>query len=264
MDKPTMFETRSVARDTDSLISYFPIPMYGMLPVNAFLIRAAQPVLVDTGLRILKDSFMRNLRSRIALEDLRWLWLTHLDEDHIGNLREVLVDAPKLRVVTTFIGMGKMLLHQLPVDRLFLLNPGQSLDIGDRKLVAVKPPSFDAPETTGLFDTQTQVFFSADCFGALMKEPAEEAGDIHPSELRDGMITWATVDAPWLQITDEGQFGKSIDIIRTLRPEVVLSHHLPPATGMTEVLLDHLASARLAPPFLGPDQAVLEKSVPRP
>jgi phosphoribosyl 1,2-cyclic phosphodiesterase len=233
-----------------------------MLPVNAFLIRSVQPVLVDTGLGMLKDSFIRNLCSLILPEDLRWLWLTHTDADHIGNLAQVLIEAPKLRVITTFLGMGKMLLHQLPVDRVFLLNPGQHLDIGDRRLVAVKPPSFDAPETTGLFDTKTRAFFSADCFGALMKEPAEAAADMAPSDLREGLVTWTTVDSPWLHIVDEGNFGRSLDVIRTLEPSIILSHHLPPAAGMTEILLSHLASARSAPAFLGPDQAALERSPP--
>jgi hypothetical protein len=259
MDKPTMFETLSVATDTESIVSYFPIPGYGMLPINAFLIRADQPVLVDTGLGSLKDAFMRNLRSLIGLEDLMWIWLTHMDADHIGNLAPVLAEAPKARVVTTFLGMGKMLLHQLPINRVFLLNPGQRLDVGDRQLACMKPPSFDAPETTGLFDTKTKSFFSADCFGALMKEPADAAADIPASDLRDGLVTWATVDSPWLHTVHEDKFRGSLEIIRKLEPSVVLSHHLPPAEGMTEILLKHLASAQSATPFIGPDQAALEK-----
>ena len=260
MDKPTMFASRPVATDTESIVSFFPLPGYGMLPINAFLICSAQPVLVDTGLGLLKESFMGSLRSLIALEDLRWLWLTHTDADHMGNLAQVLTEAPKLRVITTFLGMGKMLLHQLPVDRVFLLNPGQHLDIGDRELLAVKPPCFDAPETTGLFDTKTRALFSADCFGALMKEPAEVAGDIAASDLREGLITWTTVDSPWIHMADEASFGRSLEHIRKLEPNIILSHHLPPASGMTEILLSHLASARSAPAFLGPDQAAMGKS----
>jgi len=261
MDKPTMFESRLVATDTESIVSYYPLPGYGMLPINAFLIRSVQPVLVDTGLGVLKDPFMDHLRSLIPLRDLRWVWLTHTDADHIGNLAQVLIEAPKLRVITTFLGMGKMLLHQLPVDRVFLLNPGQHLDIGDRRLVAVRPPSFDAPETTGLFDTKTRALFSADCFGALMKEPAEAATDMNPSDLREGLVTWTTVDSPWLHLADEDKFGRSLDLIRKLEPSVILSHHLPPATGITELLLKNLASARSAPAFLGPDQAAMEASI---
>jgi len=258
MDKPTMFAPRPVAADTDSLVSYFPLPGYGMVPINAFLIRSVQPVLVDTGLGALKDPFMENLRSLIPLEDLRWLWLTHTDADHIGSLVQVLTEAPRLRVVTTFLGMGKMLLHQLPVDRVFLLNPGQHLDIGDRRLVAFRPPSYDAPETTGFFDTKTRALFSADCFGALMKEPAEAAADMAPSDLREGLVAWATVDFPWLHLADENKFGRSLDVVRKFEPSIILSHHLPPARGITEFLLKNLASACSAPVFLGPDQAALE------
>jgi glyoxylase-like metal-dependent hydrolase (beta-lactamase superfamily II) len=259
MNNPTMFKPCSVTTDTHALVSYFPIPFFGVLPVNAFLIHAAQPVLVDTGLGALKDRFMKNLRSLIALEDLRWLWLTHTDADHMGNLTQVLAEAPKARVVTTFLGMGKMALHQLPLDRVFLLNPGQSLDVGDRKLTCVKPPSYDAPETTGLFDSKTRIFFSADCFGALMKEPAVSAADIAPSDLRDGLITWATIDAPWLQTLNQREFDRSVTMVRQLGASTVLSNHLPPATGMTEVLLHYLASSRSAAPFTGPDQAALEQ-----
>jgi glyoxylase-like metal-dependent hydrolase (beta-lactamase superfamily II) len=259
MDAPTMFESQPAAPSTDALISYFPIPGYGLIPINAFLIRAAQPVLVDTGLGALQEPFMRNLGALIAIEDLRWLCLTHMDADHIGNLVRVLSAAPKARVVTTFLGMGKMLLRQLPVDRVFLLNPGQSLEAGDRQLVCITPPAYDAPETIGFFDTKTQAYFCADCFGALMKEPAPAAADIPAADLRDGLVTWATVDFPWLHLVAEDKFRGSLDAIRNLKPSVVLSHHLPPAVGMTETLLKHLDSVRTAKPFVGPDQAALEQ-----
>jgi glyoxylase-like metal-dependent hydrolase (beta-lactamase superfamily II) len=207
----------------------------------------------------MRDDFMEKLRGMIALEDLRWLWLTHTDADHTGSFKQVLAEAPKARVVTTFLGMGKLNLQQLPVDRVYLLNPGQSLDVGDRQLLAVKPPSFDAPETTGFLDTKTKALFSADCFGALMKEPAENASEIASADLREGLVTWATVDAPWLHLLDEDRFGESLAVVRDLEPSVILSSHMPPATGMTETLLTHLASARSAPSFVGPDQAALEQ-----
>jgi len=258
MDVPTMIGSRLAAADTISVVSYFPIPPYGLLPVNVFLLRAAQPVLVDTGLSALQDSFLNQLRSVIDLKDLRWLWLTHTDADHMGNLLPILAEAPNARVVTTFLGMGKMALQQLPLDRVYLLNPGQELDVGDRKLLCVKPPSFDAPETTGFIDTRTRVLFSADCFGALMKEPAEAAADIAPDDLREGVVTWTTIDAPWLEMADRGQWTLSLHRVRSLEPSVILSSHLPPAAGITETLLKHLAAAGSATPFTGPDQTALE------
>jgi hypothetical protein len=62
-----------------------------------------------------------------------------------------------------------------------------------------------------------------------------------------------------VRFIDEGKFSKSLDVVRRLEPEVILSSHLPPAADMTETLLKHLASAASAPPFVGPDQAALEQ-----
>jgi hypothetical protein len=61
-------------------------------------------------------------------------------------------------VITTFLGFGMLSLFcPLPPDRMFLLNPGQTLDVGDRTLLAVKPPTFDNPATTAVFDAKPDV-----------------------------------------------------------------------------------------------------------
>ena len=262
METPTIFEPYEAAQDIVVLPSFFPIPGMGILPVNAFVLKAREPILVDTGLVPLTDPFMDNLSSVIDPVDLRWLWLTHTDQDHIGSLFRVLEAAPQSRVVTSFLGVGKMsLFHPLPMDRVFLLNPGQALDTGDRKLTAIRPPTYDAPETTGFFDPKSSVLFSADCFGALLEDPSESAAAVGKEALREGMVTWATVDAPWMHTTDRKSFEKALDDIRSLSPNTVLSCHLPMARGMTEVLLENLAEAPSAKPFTGPDQKALEATV---
>jgi len=259
MDVPTMFESKQCAPDITSLVSYIPIPGYGVLPVNAFVIKAREPILVDTGMAAVRPEFMNKLRAIIDPEELRWIWITHADMDHLGNLEAVLSEAPNARVVTTYIGMAKMGLHGLPLDRVFLLNPGQSLDVGDRSLLAVKPPTYDAPETTGLFDPQSGTLITADSFGALLEEPADSAADIDPKALREGSHTWASIDAPWLGMIDIDKFGTILTAIEQLNAKTVLSSHLPPAVNMNKILLNNLADAYRAPSFVGPDQQALEK-----
>lgn len=259
MHEPTMMETRRIDADTALLGAYMPVPGFGVLPVNAFLIKSRQPVLVDTGLKGLREDFMTRLRQEIDPADLRWIWLTHIDPDHIGNLEAVLAEAPDARIVTTYLGMGKLGLNGLPVDRAYLLNPGQTLDVGDRRLAAITPPSFDAPETTGLFDAKSGHLYSADSFGALMEAPAETANDIHAEALAQGAIGWATVDAPWLHMVSNEHIDTALNRLRALAPSAVLGSHLPPAHDMLDTLSGHLAQARTAPAFVGPDQAALER-----
>ena len=47
----------------------------GFLPVNAFVIKAREPVLVDTGMGIESEEFMKALESIIDPQDLKWVWL---------------------------------------------------------------------------------------------------------------------------------------------------------------------------------------------
>lgn len=254
-------DTYTAAPGVEVLTSAFPVPGLGFVPINAFVLRGTEPVLVDTGAGVEADEFMRALRTVIDPGELRWIWLTHPDADHIGSLHTLLAENPGIRVITTFLGVGIMSLSApLPMDRVHLVNPGQQITVGDRTLTAVKPPAFDNPATTGFQDETSGILFTSDCFGALLAEVPRDAAELSDDELRQGQVFWATVDAPWLHKVDAGAFGRELDGVRDRKPTMVLSSHLPPADGgLTDRLLASLAAVPAAPPFVGPDQAALEQ-----
>jgi flavorubredoxin len=253
--------TYRAAPDVDVVTSTNAITGFGNLAINAFVIHAEEPVLVDTGSVVQSDDFMAALRSVIDPADLRWIWLTHTDFDHIGSLHRLLEENERLRVITSFLGFGIMGLGApLPMERVFLINPGQRIQVGDRTLSAIRPPAFDNPITTGLLDERSGVFFSSDCFGALLDEVPESAEDLSEEALRRGQVFWATVDSSWLHNVDRALFASELKRIRALEPTMVLSSHLPAAQGSSmERLLAALAEVPDAPAFVGPDQAALER-----
>ena len=253
--------TYRAAPDVDVVTSTAEVGGFGRLAVNAFVIHAAEPVLVDTGMVVESDEFMTALASVIDPAELRYIWLTHTDFDHIGSLHRLLRENEQLRVVTSFLGVGIMgLAAPLPMDRVHLLNPGQSIDVGDRRLTAVRPPAFDNPITVGLRDERSGIFFSSDCFGALLESVPESAEDLSAEELHQGQVFWATVDSSWLHMVDRERFAAALERVRALEPSMVLSSHLPAAQGSSlERLLGALADVPDAPAFVGPDQAALEQ-----
>ena len=239
------------------------IPGLGALPINAFVLHGEQPVLVDTGRPVAKAEFLDALHSVIDPADIRWIWLTHPDRDHMGALMDVLQLAPQARLVTNFLGFGYMGVEfEIPVQRIYLLNPGQALDIGDRKLHAFRPPLFDSPMTMGFYDESTGTCFSSDCFGGPMPTLAaadsDDVGVIDPTDVRAAQLTWAGADSPWVCHADPTKFASSYEHLRTRRPDLVLSTHLPPARGQLDNFLELLAAAPNTTPFVGPDQAALE------
>jgi flavorubredoxin len=112
------------ADDVVALTDVKEIPGLGFLPVNAYVVQAEQPLLVDSGLPTSRPDFLQALWARIEPADLRWIYLTHPDRDHTGSLMEILHAAPAARLITTFLGLGILSLeYQIDLERVFLLNP---------------------------------------------------------------------------------------------------------------------------------------------
>jgi flavorubredoxin len=233
-----------------------------MLPINAFVVLAQEPVLVDTGVGRESEAFLEALRTVIAPGDLRWVWLTHDDSDHTGNIERVMELAPRAKLLTHALGALRMSLGwPLPLERVHALVPAENISVGDRILTAVKPPLFDNPDTVGIYDDKSRAFFSADCFGAILPGPGKDAADFSEKALTMGMTMWATFDASWVHLVQEEKYGKVLEGIRRLDPGVILSSHLPPARGKNEQLLNVLASLPAAEPFVPPNQAVFGQIV---
>jgi hypothetical protein len=240
--------------------SYLPVPGMGVLPVHAYIIDGPEPMLVDTGLGGNQDAFSQALTTVIEPSALRWLWLTHTDPDHTGALEWIIANAPELRIITTFVATAKLTMQMdVPMNRLMWVNPGTSIEVNGRSLHALRPPTFDAPETVAFHDQSSSTLFSADSFGALLQSPTADAADVSPSELTEGMTLWPTIDSPWITDIDRSRFAQTLETVESLGAKRVLSAHLPPASGMTEALVSTLATVPGRQPWTGPDQAALDQ-----
>ncbi len=255
-------EKHLIGQDITVLSDCAPIPGIGFLPVNAYVLHAQEPVVVDTGLSTPDKTFVADLARVIDPADVRWIWITHPDRDHTGGIRALLDAAPHARLVTTFGGLGILSCEwAVPLDRVYLLNPGQSLDVGDRTLTAFRPPLFDSPVTTGFIESKSGAMFVSDCFGA--PAPTAEVATADDSraagDLTEALLLWATMDSPWVRDVDRAKFRANINRVRSMSPTALLSTHLPPAVAGLETLFDIVATAPEAPEFPMPDQNALEQ-----
>lgn len=260
MDKPTFIGAKRSAPDVTTFTGYFPIGPLGILPANSHFIHAKEPILVDTNGIAFQDQYLEALRQVIDPEDLKWIYISHTDLDHVGNLDAVMKLAPNARVVLPGLGAAKMGLRgDFDMSRLMPMDHGQRLDLGDRELVLLKPPTYDAPETTGFFDTRTRVLFSVDSFGALLDAPYEETAAIPEAMLRDGMTTWAGIDAPWLAVADKYRLGRLLSDIERIDPAAIISGHLPATAGrLIHTVLGNMLGALSENRFALPDREAVE------
>lgn len=226
-----------------------------MLPINAFLVLAEEPVLIDTGIGVDSDEFIAALSSIIDLNDLKWLWLTHDDADHTGSVQRVMELAPNATLVTHgFSALRMSTWWPVPMVRVHAIRIGDQIHAGDRTLKAVAPPLFDSPLSIGVLDESNGALFSVDAFGAILPEPTQDVTELPREVLAGGMVGWATSDSPWAHITDRSRFGQVLSNVRQLQPRHIFSSHLPAAKGTSlEEFLTVLGTVPDAEPFMPPN-----------
>jgi glyoxylase-like metal-dependent hydrolase (beta-lactamase superfamily II) len=241
--------------DIHVLPANLPLPGAGVvLPINAYVLMAEEPVLIDTGIGVDGDQFLDAVASIVDLQALRWIWLTHDDADHTGSIQRVMTAAPNARLVTNaFSALRMATWWPVPFDRVHAIRPGDRLSVGDRTLRAVAPPLFDSPLSIGLLDEATGSLFSVDSFGALLPEATQDAADVPHEALAGGMLAWSLADSPWAHLVDRERFSEVLDRVSRLQPSRILSSHLPAASGTSvERFLEVLASVPDAEPAVAP------------
>jgi glyoxylase-like metal-dependent hydrolase (beta-lactamase superfamily II) len=197
-----------------------------MLANNAFVHAGREPLLVDTGLAMLGEDFLRSLGSVVDPADLRWIWLSHADPDHTGNLATLMALAPKAQVVTGLLGCAKLQLLGFDVSRVRVAMPGDVVEAGDRRLLALRPPVYDAPETLGFHDGAGTTYI-VDSFGATLPAAAPDLAEVDEEALRAGMAAWAALDAPWLVDVDPVVRMRRFAAVERLEDERLLTAHVP-------------------------------------
>jgi Survival protein SurE len=93
-----------------------------------------------------RDQWLQNVFSVVEPEAVRWIFLSHDDHDHLGNLDPVLDLCQNATLLANYAMVGRLFGDvELPLERMRWINVGESIDVGDRELLMVRPPMFDSP-----------------------------------------------------------------------------------------------------------------------
>jgi flavorubredoxin len=154
------------------------------------------------------------------------------DRDHSGNLLPILAACPNATLLTTWFTIGRMAEEwETPISRCRFMNDGDTIDAGDRTLVAKRPPLFDNPTTRGLFDSKTNVLWSVDTFATNVPTPMPDVGELSDEDFRDGQLFGGRLVSPWVTMLDERKFRAVVDDVERLDAEVIAGCHSPVLRG---------------------------------
>jgi flavorubredoxin len=222
----------NIADDAWLIPNYYAAGPGVFLPVNTMVIRGEQPVIVDTGAPIHRESVLDQVFSLVEPNDVRWIYLSHDDGDHTGAVHEMLARCPNATLVVNFFLTERLALEKaLPLNRMIWLGPGDVLDAGDRKLHLIVPPIFDGPATRALFDEKTRVLWSVDSFASLSPATGFERSDI-PSEMYDETFRLLnSLISPWHQWLDQAKYSAHAKDLSALDFTATASAHGPVLRG---------------------------------
>ncbi len=232
------------------------------LPVNSMIIRGREPVIVDTGAPLHRELWLEKAFSVVEPQDVRWIFLSHDDPDHTGALLDVLQMCPKATLVTNFFSVERLALEKpaLPLQRMRWLEPGDTLDVGDRVLKLFRPPIFDGPTTRGLFDARTSAMWIVDSFACLTPGPLD-ADEMLPQDLA-GMPSMNSAVSPWHAWLDGAAYARHVAAVQALGAHTVASAHGPVLRGeRLATAFDGLRSLAGAPIIPMPGQELLDELI---
>lgn len=227
---PPTVEPQRIADDTYLIPSIVAAEPGTYVYVNSMVILGEEPVVVDTGAPLFRDHWMESVTSIVDPDDVRWVFISHDDGDHVGNLAQLLDLAPHAKVVSNFFTNERVRIERpglLPPERQVWLEAGTSFDAGDRRLHLFRPPIFDGPTTRGLYDERTGVMWSVDSFAALTTGAVYDAVDL-PPDLYDGSFAlFNSLVSPWHEWLDTSIYARHVAAVEAIAPTTIASAHGP-------------------------------------
>ncbi len=199
-----------------------------MVPINSMVIRGNEPVVVDTGFADNQDNFLQDVFGLVEPEDIRWVFISHDDVDHTGNVNALMQAAPNATLVVNWFlweRMGATL--EVPPFRMRWVGDGESFSAGDRILYAVRPPVYDSPTTRGLFDPTTGVLWGSDSFASPMPSVVDNVEALDAGFWLESMAMFHQYVSPWFAMLDDVKYQRSVDRLQSLGATTIAGCHGP-------------------------------------
>jgi len=137
---------------------------------NSYLIRDKKTVLIDTVWQPFDKEFVSRLKQEIDLNEIDYIIANHGEIDHSGALPELLNEIPDTPVYCK--------------DWNFVtVKTGDTLDIGESKLVFVEAPMLHWPDSMFTYMTGGNILFSNDAFGQHYATESLYNDNVDTSEL---------------------------------------------------------------------------------
>lgn len=143
---------------------------------NSYAILDEKIAIMDSVDAKFKDEWLGNIKSVLGDKSPDYLIVQHMEPDHSANVHEFTLAYPDAIIVATdraFVMMNKFFGTDY-ADRRIVVKDGDTLSLGNHKLVFCLAPMVHWPEVMMTYDATDKILFSADGFGKFGALDVEE------------------------------------------------------------------------------------------
>ena len=220
-------------RETDIFEALWPLDKG--ISYNSYLIVDEKTVLIDTVKSDYHDSYFAKIEDILKDKKLDYLVINHMEPDHSGDVKAIKEKYPDLKIVANKKTADFLAGFYNINDGLEIVNNGDSIDLGNRKLEFYLTPMVHWPETMMTYDTKDEVLFSGDAFGSFGALNGGVFDDeINTEYYEDEIIRYfSNIVGKYSKMVQ-----KALDKLDDLSIEVVASSHGPVWRENPEYIID--------------------------
>ncbi|MDR1915639.1 MAG: FprA family A-type flavoprotein [Synergistaceae bacterium] len=209
-------------RETDKFEGLLDLPMG--VAYNSYLMRGEKNVLIDTVKSSFMDDFLHRLTGLLDSKPLDYVIVNHMEPDHSGSVDVIKRLYPDVK----FVGNAKtveMMKNFYGLEGCTIaVKEGETLDIGDRKLVFAFAPMVHWPESMVSYEPNLKILFSNDIFGGF----GALEGGIFDDEVN---FDWTVYETMRYYVNIVGRYAKpatkALEKVRKLDISMICPSHGP-------------------------------------
>ncbi|HBX23360.1 MAG TPA: MBL fold hydrolase [Desulfotomaculum sp.] len=138
---------------------------------NSYLIKDQKIALVDTVWTPFHEDFVKQIDQDFGLQNIDLIVINHTEQDHAGSLLYLMEKIPDTPIYCTKNGAAMIKGHFHKDWNFNIVKTGDSVDLGEYKLVFVETPMLHWPDNMATYVTGANVLLSNDAFGQHYASP---------------------------------------------------------------------------------------------
>ncbi len=147
---------------------------YGFEAIHIYvMLNDGRPILIDCGSHIHRESVMAELDEVVGDSVPEYIFLTHSELPHAGNIAAVAEKWPSIKVIVSNVMLPYIeVLPVLPLEQMTQVVPSTTIQSPTRTVEFLSALLKDQPGSHWIYDSRTQTIFTGDGFGYFVPESA--------------------------------------------------------------------------------------------